>query len=219
MKRVRLTIHPQELSTPPLYERLTAAPYLDRVQTVNWNIRTPPAAFLLRLRGDYRRFERVLAAESDALEYGLVPVSDRECFCFLKGEGPAESRALWENFTRDGLLTVPPVEWNDDGSSTFTVVGTRADVQAAVDGVPDSVRVDVERVGGDDTRVNPDHVAGRLTTRQCEAVEAGLDVGYYDVPRNATAADVAVELDCAVSTAAEHLQRAESKLLTALFDD
>ncbi|MFD1647545.1 helix-turn-helix domain-containing protein [Haloarchaeobius litoreus] len=215
MKRVRVTIHPQSLDSPTLYERLTEAPFLTRVQTVNWNIREPPAAFLLRLRGEYERLEPGLAADEQLFEYELLPVTDRECYLFLKGRAPAESRALWENFTRDGLLTVPPVEWREDGSSTFTIVGTEADVQAAVDGVPETVGIEVDRVGGD--RVTPADAREALSPRQREAVEAALAVGYYEVPREATAADVAAAMGCTASTAGEHLQRAESAVLASLF--
>ena len=217
MKRVRVTIHPQDLDNPSLYRVLTDADYLSTVETVNWNNRTSPAGFLLRIRGDYERLEAELAGDEEVLASELLPVTDDECYLFVEGEGPADSRALWENFTRGSLMTVPPVEWNDDGSSTFTMVGTGADAQAAVEGVPAGVRVDVERVGGE--RVDADAVGGRLTARQREAVRAALDAGYYDVPRGATTAAVASELDCAPSTAAEHLQRAESKLVSALFGD
>lgn len=216
MKRVRVTIHPQDLDTPSLYRVLTDADYLSTVETVNWNNRASPAGFLLRIRGDYERLEAELDRDGEVLAYDLLPVTDDECYLFLEGEGPADSRALWENFTRGSLMTVPPVAWNDDGSSTFTMVGTESDVQAAVEGVPEGVRVDVERVGGE--TVDDGAAVGRLTARQREAVRAALDAGYYAVPRECTVADVAARLDCAPSTAAEHLQRAESKAVSALFD-
>ena len=216
MKRVRITIHPQDLDNPSLYRVLTDAEYVSEVRTVNWNNRTPPAAFLLWIRGDYRRLEGVLARDDEVLAYELLPVTATECYCFLEGEGPADSRALWENFTRGSLMTVPPVEWNDDGSSTFTLVGTESDIQAAVEGVPEGVRVDVERVGG--RKVDTDAALGRLTARQREAMRAAFEAGYYDVPRGATTAAVASELGCAESTAAEHLRRAESNVVSSLFE-
>jgi len=47
-----------------------------------------------------------------------------------------------------------------------------------------------------------------LTDRQRAALDTALDLGYYDVPRAASVADVAVELDCATSTAGELLRKA-----------
>ena len=216
MKRVRITIHPQELDNPTLYEHLTDAPYVSEIRTVNWNNETPPAGFLLWIRGDHRRLERRLADDPDVSDYEVLPLSDRECHCFLEGVGTPDARELWANFNRGSVMTVPPVEWNADGSSTFTLVGTEEDIQAAVDGVPEDVPVDVERVGG--TSVRPEDVRGALSDRQRETVETAAAVGYYDTPRDATTEDVASEMGCAPSTAAEHLQRAESKVMTALFD-
>ncbi|MFB6270658.1 MAG: helix-turn-helix domain-containing protein, partial [Halobacterium sp.] len=54
-----------------------------------------------------------------------------------------------------------------------------------------------------------------LTDRQREVVETAVDLGYYDVPRTAGQDDVAAELDCASSTVAEHLRKAEAALARA----
>ena len=56
-----------------------------------------------------------------------------------------------------------------------------------------------------------------MSPRQRDAVEAVLEIGYYTVPRNATITDVAGELDCVTATAAEHLRKAEWKILSTLF--
>lgn len=217
MKRVRITLDPTGDYAPPLYRRLAGgASFLERVHIINWNVAAPPTAFLLRIRGDYRRFEAELEASENADEYEILPITDRECHCFLEGEVADAARLLFENFTRGSLITVPPIVCNDDGTNTFSIIGADADIQAAVEGVPDGVGVTVEAVGGEP--VAPESAVGRLSERQREAVAAALDIGYYDVPREATAADVASELDCATATAAEHLQKAESKLIGALLE-
>ncbi|WP_254763564.1 helix-turn-helix domain-containing protein [Natrinema marinum] len=217
MKRVRITLDPRGDYAPPIYERLAGgADYVERARIVNWNVSSPPTGFLFRLEGDYRRFEGELAESPMVSNYEILPVTDRACYCFLEGEVSTAARSLFENFTRGSLMTVPPIECNDDGTNTFSIVGTEADIQAAVDGVPDGVGVTVERVGG--KRVAADSVVGRLSERQREAVATALELGYYDVPRTATTEDVARELDCATATAAEHLRKAESTLLASLFD-
>ncbi|MFC7137033.1 helix-turn-helix domain-containing protein [Halobaculum litoreum] len=145
-----------------------------------------------------------------------MPIDDRSCYCLIEGRAPAESRALWEHFTRGSLMTVPPVEWNDDGSSTVTLVGTEADVQAAVAAVPGDIRVDVERVGRG--RIDRPDAGDALTDRQREALATAVDLGYYDTPRGATIADVAAALGRSRSTVGEHLQRAEATVITRLFE-
>ncbi|MEA5408165.1 helix-turn-helix domain-containing protein [Haloarculaceae archaeon H-GB2-1] len=52
-----------------------------------------------------------------------------------------------------------------------------------------------------------------LTDRQLEAVRAAVEAGYYEPTRDGTVTDVADELGCAPGTAAEHLRRAESKVM------
>ncbi|MFC7137032.1 hypothetical protein ACFQRB_12320 [Halobaculum litoreum] len=44
MKRARITIHPQSLDTPALYEYLTDSPDVESVRTVNWNVADPRRA-------------------------------------------------------------------------------------------------------------------------------------------------------------------------------
>ncbi|QLK25303.1 helix-turn-helix domain-containing protein [Natrinema zhouii] len=216
MRRVRITLRPQGTYAPPIYERLAGgADYLERARIVNWNVSSPPTGFLFRLEGDYRRFERELADSPMVADYEVLPITDRACYCFLEGAVSSAARSLFENFTRGSLMTVPPIECNDDGTNTFAIVGTERDIQAAVDGVPDEVGVTLERVGG--KRVAADSVVGRLSDRQRDAVETALELGYYDVPREATGADVAAELGCATATAAEHLQKAKSTVFASLF--
>jgi len=215
MKRVRITMDPGDLPLPPIYERMTrGSDALAEVHIVNWNVSQPPTGFLLWFRGDYEAFEADLADDDAMAEYAILPRTDEECYCFLSGEVGSASRALFENFTRGTLLTVPPVVCHDDGSSTFTLVGTEADIQAAIDGVPPGVDVTVERIGGE--RVTPDSALGQLSARQREAVETAIAVGHYAVPREGTIEDVAAELDCATATAAEHLRKAETTVFRAL---
>lgn len=219
MKRVRVSIAPPDAYLPPVYRLITVeADYLRRVQIVNWNVAEPPVGFLLWLDGEYDRLEAALAGRESVQEYHLFPTGEREAYCFLAAAGITAARALFENFTREDLLTVPPIECHDDGGSTFTLVGTDAAIQAAVDGVPAGVDVTVEAVGAGAGGVAPGEAVARLAPRQRAAAEAAVRVGYYDVPRTGTTDDVAAELGCARATASEHLRKAESRVLTALFD-
>jgi predicted DNA binding protein len=174
-------------------------------------------AFLLRLYGDVDRFESVLENDDAISEYELLRESETVSYCFVAGPGTPDARALWENFKRGSLMTVPPATWNADGSFTFTLVGRDADIQTAIERLPETVRVEIDSVGG--TQVSAERIRHRLTERQRTAVQTGLELGYYNRPREATTEDVAAALDCGTSTAAEHLRKAESKLIQGLFRD
>ena len=56
----------------------------------------------------------------------------------------------------------------------------------------------------------------KLTDRQQEVLETAVDMGYFEYPKGANAGDVATELDISVSTFAEHLAAAQTKLLDSI---
>ncbi|WP_339102446.1 helix-turn-helix domain-containing protein [Haloterrigena salinisoli] len=53
-----------------------------------------------------------------------------------------------------------------------------------------------------------------LTDRQREVIETAYEMGFYEVPRRASTAEIAGELGLEDATVSEHLQRAERNLLT-----
>jgi len=52
-----------------------------------------------------------------------------------------------------------------------------------------------------------------LTDRQGEALRTAYELGYFDIPRRATLADVAAELDIAASSVSERLRRAQTRII------
>jgi len=109
-----------------------------------------------------------------------------------------------------------------DGSLLVTLHVDSADRLRAV---VEDLRAVAERVSvrylvhggtdGDDERTAVVDV-GRLTDRQREVVETAVEMGYFEYPRSASATEVAEALDIDVSTFAEHLTLAQSKLFDGL---
>jgi hypothetical protein len=71
---------------------------------------------------------------------------------------------------------------------------------------------DVTRIDDDRFYVYVEHRT-READRQREAITAASEVGYYDVPRTGSVAEVADRLGCAKSTASNHLRKAEARLV------
>ncbi|MFC7177483.1 helix-turn-helix domain-containing protein [Halosegnis marinus] len=57
-----------------------------------------------------------------------------------------------------------------------------------------------------------------LTDRQFGALEAAFDAGYFEWPRDATAEEVADELDISAATLHYHLRRAERSLVESFLE-
>lgn len=124
---------------------------------------------------------------------------------------------LQKLFSQDSLTMIPPVDLEKGRSFVFRIIGHSEDLQQAIADASERLPLDVERVGNYN---QPDErITASLTSRQIEAVEAAIATGYYTIPRESTIEDVSAELDCAPSTASEHLQKAESALIQAVFED
>jgi molybdopterin biosynthesis enzyme len=59
---------------------------------------------------------------------------------------------------------------------------------------------------------------GRLTARQREVLETAVEMGYFEYPKGANAGEVAEALDISVSTYAEHVAAAQTKVFDDLLD-
>lgn len=217
MKRVRMTFTPEDVEVHPVYELLTGeAEYLSAVELVNWNVSADPAGFLIHAEGDPEAFARDLESIPEVVHQDFIYVDDAEFYVYHTCEKTPMTDALFETFAEQSLLIVFPMEYYDDGSSTVTVVGPESDITAVIEDVPEGLSVDIEAVGGPEPR--DEGVLSQLSDRQREALEVGLDVGYFEEPRQATSEEVAERLECAPSTAAKHLRRAESKLVRSLLE-
>lgn len=106
-------------------------------------------------------------------------------------------------------LNLEDVETLRDAVADLGAVADRVEVRSLV-------RADVGvGAGGDPTLVDRD----RLTDRQREVLRTAHEMGYFEYPREASAAAVAAELGVGPSTLAEHLAAAQRKLLADLLDD
>ncbi|NHN46639.1 helix-turn-helix domain-containing protein [Halostella sp. JP-L12] len=99
-----------------------------------------------------------------------------------------------------------------DNGATMSFVGP----QAAISGIVDEyeragLSPDLRKIAAYDGRRDS---LDALTDRQREVVRTAYEMGYYEVPREVSTAEIAGELDLDGSTVAEHLQRAERNLLS-----
>jgi len=71
-------------------------------------------------------------------------------------------------------------------------------------------------LGGSNLKYN---LQGKLTSEQLTIIETAYQCGYFEVPQQATAADVAGELDISQSTLSEQLRNAQNAVWNVLFGD
>lgn len=102
----------------------------------------------------------------------------------------------------------------DDEGMDIAMVGSQEDIAREISEYgATGMTVLLERIadyGG------PRNTLDVLTDRQREILQTAYDLGYFDVPRSVSTADVAGTLELDPSTVAEHLQRAECNLVANL---
>lgn len=214
--RVLLDANGREAVIHPLYDVLVNAPYVDRSTAIQWNIAGDELGIMHYVVGDRNRFRATIEEITEVTAYELAPAGDGSFYVYIRDAMTDPIRNVFETVARSPVVVIPPVEYADDGTVSYSVVGPSADIQATIDRIPEPVSVMVTEIGG--IAAAPGLGASLLSERQREAIDAAFDRGYYEIPREASHEDVANAIGCAPSTAAEHLRKAESKLLRSVLD-
>lgn len=216
MKHVRLTFDAggREADIHPMYDLMSNSGHVERATALQWNYTGEELGILHYVEGDADAFAAVVADVPQVVDFELTRAGEDAFYAYVSDELTPEARAMFEVLAAGTSIVVPPVVYEADGTVSLSVFGPGGDIETAIDFAPDFVDVGVRDVGGM-SRLPGLHETV-LSDRQRRAVHAGLELGYYDVPRTASHEDVAAAIDCAPSTAAEHLRKAESKLLHAV---
>lgn len=216
MKHVRLslTAHGREAELHPMYDLMANGDQVERAETTHVNFTGDDLGIMHYVEGDREDFEAAIAAMDDVHEYELTDAEAGSFYAYLHCD-PGDATAMFQALTQDRLIRVPPMTFRADGSVTVSLIGVADEIQTAVDEIPGIVDVTIEEITG----VGRATGAARslLSDRQRAALDAALELGYYDIPREASNEDVAEAIGCAPSTAAEHLRKAESAVLQAVF--
>lgn len=104
----------------------------------------------------------------------------------------------------------------DDESATLSLVGSQETISGTISEYEAAgLSPDLRALGSYDGGTDP---TDALTDRQREVIQTAFEMGYYDVPRDASTEAVAAELELDGSTVSEHLQRAERNVLRRVLD-
>jgi len=127
------------------------------------------------------------------------------------------TKQVSDAFMSRGFVYGAPVDIRN-GVEHWTLLthNDRHGIQTALDDVRDLEAAKIEFIGISevDSRAGTGTLPlSRLSSRQREVFQLARRQGYYSHPKEATAADLAEELDVTTSTVHEHLHKAEQKLL------
>lgn len=163
-------------------------------------------------QGDPDAAAAILSAHELALEWELIP-GDQGYYAYVHFDAAEPATSLLTLLDEYRLVLDLPVRFASEGYLRVTVIGSDENIQQALANVPPAIDAEATEMG----TFNPDdgRAIARLTERQREVLEAAVDLGYYEVPRQATYEDIAEACDCTVGTVGEHLNRIEAAIIGA----
>jgi predicted DNA binding protein len=171
---------------------------------------------LFYVEADPPAYREAVAEVETIVDYRVAPIDDSSLHLWVCEETLPQVTAWRNAFLDRQLVVVPPVRFDDEAVMGMTIVGDGPDIQAVLDAMPAAVDVTVTEIGTYDRRGGT--LAAALTDPQLEALATALSMGYYDVPRGATLADVASALGVAESSASEVIRRAERAVFTRVLE-
>lgn len=218
MKHVRLTLDAggREAEIHPMYDLLVNADYVERATAMHWNYSGEELGIMHYVEGDPEAFRDDVAEIPEVIDYELTVAERNAFYVYIRDATNRRLRELFDLLDQSPVVVIPPVEYTPGGSVSYSVFGPSRAIQSALDEIPEPITVSITEV--ESLAAVPNEVETALSDRQQQAIRAAVKLGYYEIPRTVTHEDVADAIGCAPSTAAEHLQKAESKLLRSVVD-
>ncbi len=211
MRYLRVRLEFSKQTRHPMHKFLMSHPEMDREELWTWRFLGETPAVLFRVVGSIEPYKQRIQDVETIVDWTLTPVTDDSFYVFVRAE-PASDEWDWIlAFAHESVVVIPPVVYTDAGAAVFEVLGDSNDLRSLLIDLPAGVDTTVERLGDYDRRRSPETL---LTNRQQEVVTTAVDLGYYAVPREATVADVATELEITDSTVSAHLRKAEAAVMS-----
>lgn len=188
----------------------------ERDRIYHLNILADETVVLLgRLRGDLDDAARLLSENADVLGHSISREQSGSALVYVHARPPPELKEFLKLPRSHEVFFDFPIGSTQDGRLHVVLVGeTNRVIQKALADLPPALDVTIERIGPYLETGAP--LLAQLTDRQREVLDVALDLGYYDVPREATHRNIADQLGLSVGTVGEHLQKIESRVFEAL---
>lgn len=181
-------------------------------QLLHWNLSLSETNnMIFRIRGDPESYRARMDDRDDVLSYAITPAENGVFYCCVRERLTERDRTYVDAVVRGTIVVIPPINYNQDGTIDVSLVGSASDLNEVVDDLPEEIGVEVVSFG--DYRTQAATGQSILTTRQYEAAKAAVNCGYYESPRQASLDTVADRLDVTPSTTAEHLRKAEKRVM------
>lgn len=214
MRQITITLQPMDAPIHPVSQQLANEPSITR-EYVHYLNRQPDGTSILlyQARGEVTEIGPVLEASPDIHEYFARPAGEK-LHLYLHFDPNRTISDLFDLLDSNRIALVLPITCTSSGGFRVTTVGPEPELDSALEMIPESIDLTVNSI----CEFRPDRAQAGfgLTNRQLEIVSAAVEEGYYDVPKEASCADVAERVGLSQATVGEHLQKIEGQVLRSL---
>ena len=209
MKRIRFSISYPDRFVHPLHREIVQESPVSRAELLVWSPTEDPTT-LFWFDAGRAAAERVVGSIDSLLGSHLVADGDGT-YAFLRQDAYEFPDPLLDTIAGSRVVFLPPVVFRETGEIGFEAVGEAEALSTFHGELSELGTLTIERVQEFERSRSP----SGLTDRQRAALDAAVAVGYYDVPREGSIADIADALDCSPSTAGELVRKAEATVIRA----
>ncbi len=207
MKRIQFSATYPERFVHPLHQQIMDQSSISRAELLMWSP-TEDATTLFWCDGDREATEKAIENIDSLLVSNFVEDGDGT-YVFLLQDDYEFASALLDTIENSRVIFLTPVVFLETGEVQFEAVGETTALSALHEKLSELGELTIEQVHDFERKNSP----SRLTDRQEAALEAAVSVGYYEVPREGTIADIAGVLNCSTSTAGELVRKAEAAVI------
>lgn len=207
MKRIQFLATYPEQFVHPLHHWIMEEESISRADLLMWSP-TEDATTLFWCDGPREATEKAIENIDSLLVSNFVEDNDGT-YAFLRQDDYEFASALLDTIEGSHVIFLPPVVFLDTGEVRFETVGETTALSTFHEKLSELGELTIEQVHDFERKNSP----SRLTDRQEAALEAAVSVGYYEVPREGTVADIAGVLNCSTSTAGELVRKAEAAVI------
>ena len=214
MRYVKVSLIPTGGDIDPVGEEIEADSSLTRESILHISrLNDGTAVLLTQIRGDEAALDRILEGSDEIISHNVSPLRDG-LQAYIHTEPTDAAAALLELEQDHEFVLDMPIEYGPDGGLKVAVIGREETVRRAIEDVPDGIRVELEQLSDYDPELR--ELSSLLTDRQQEILDTATDLGYYQVPRQATHEDIAEKLDLSTTTVGEPLRKIEARMLSEI---
>ena len=214
MRYVKVSVIPTEGDIDPVASAIEAHPSLTRESILHISrLNDGTVVLLSQIRGDEGALDSLLASSGEVLSYDVYPQRDG-LQAYVHTEPTPAAASLLELEQEHEFVLDMPIEYGPDGGLKVAVIGREETVRRAIEDIPEGIRVELEQLSDYDPELR--ELSSLLTDRQQALLDTATDLGYYEVPRQATHQDIADELELSTTTVGEHLRKIEARMLSEI---